>query len=447
MTGGAAPRARSAERLTWREVLSYGGGSMASNLSWNMVAGFLILYYTDVAFIPAAAVGTIVLLTRIFDAVVDPAVGLLVDRTRTRFGKARPYVLLAAIPFALLCALTFHVPYSTEAGKIIYASLTFGLLGVAYSFLYVPYAALQPLMTADEGELLRLSGVRAMGTSLASIIVYAGVLPAVVFFGHGDQHRGYVWAASLFAVLTTALYVTVFLNCRERTALAQQVRRTGVWRSLANLSRNKLWIITMVFETMIFTRLGFLVPSMAYYAKAAMHAPWLTSVLLPLMSVAILLGGFMGPWYLSSLGKRRGMIIALVFTMACFSCIPFCGNSPELVLPIFFFASISTGMQATLNFTLVAEAVELQQQKFGVREEGLLSSTASLSQKVGFAVGSASLAYALALSGYHPQSTQGDVREVLTLLVSIVPAVISVVQIVCIAFYDSEGRELLPTSG
>ena len=202
----------------------------------------------------------------------------------------------------------------------------------------------------------------------------------------------------------------------------------------------------MVFETMIFMRLGFLVPSMAYYAKEALGAPWLTSVLLPSMSVAILLGGFFGPRYLSAFGKRRGMVIALFFTIVCFAAIPLCGNSPKFVLPLFFLANISTGVQATLSFTLVAEAVELHQVTFGVREEGLLSSTASLSQKVGFAVGSASLAYALALTGYHPHSMQGNVRDVLTWLVSIVPAVISMVQVVCIAFYRTERREALPAS-
>lgn len=433
-------------RLGWREVLSFGAGSMASNLSWNMVAGFLIVYYTDVALIPAAVVGTIVLLTRVFDAVIDPVVGLLVDRTRSRFGKARPYLLFAAIPFALLCTLTFDVPHAATNWRILYAALTFGLLGVGYSFLYVPYSALLPLMTGDGSELLRLSGVRAMGTSFASILVYAGVMPVVALLGQGNRHRGYVWAAALFAALTTALYIIAFLNCRERVAVARHIRKTSVWRSLANLSRNRIWFITMVFETMIFTRLGFLVPSIAYYAKEVMGSPWLTSVLLPLMSIAILLGGFVGPRYLMSFGKRRGMLIALVFTTGCFVAIGFTDNSPGIVLPLFFLANISTGIQATLTFTLVAEAVELQQTRYGVREEGLLSSTASLSQKIGFAVGSASLAYALALTGYHPRSTQANVGNVLTWLVSLVPAAISILQVICITFYDSEDRKRLVAS-
>ena len=105
--------------LTWRERLSYGGGSVASNLSWNMVAGFLIVYYTDVALLPVAAVGTLILVTRIVDAMFDPVVGALVDRTRTRFGKARPYLLFAPVPFAVLCVLTFLVPDAAPMAKLV----------------------------------------------------------------------------------------------------------------------------------------------------------------------------------------------------------------------------------------------------------------------------------------------------------------------------------------
>ena len=164
MTGRVSLREDNGRRLSWREVLSFGGGSVASNLSWNMVAGFLIVYYTDVAFLPAAVVGTIILLTRIFDAVVDPAVGLLVDRTHTRLGKARPYVLFAAVPFALLCILTFDVPHATD--------------GTVLGPYYAPNAPAREngasvIDTDDGGARLRLRGtVRSLdGWPLAGALV------------------------------------------------------------------------------------------------------------------------------------------------------------------------------------------------------------------------------------------------------------------------------------
>lgn len=428
-------------KLSWREMLSYGGGSVASNLSWNMVAGFLIVYYTDIALLPVAAVGTLVLLTRIFDAFIDPVVGVLVDRTRTRFGKARPYVLYASVPFAILCVLTFSVPEGSTATKLIYAYATFGLLGVAYSFLYVPYGALQPLMTSNQDQLLRLSSVRAMGTSVASIIVYALVLPIVTWFGAGDQGRGYFGASAVFAAITAMLYWITFLNCRERGALATQANSPNVLRDIRNLLRNEIWIIAMIFEVLIFIRLGALVPAMAYYARETLHLPWLTSVLLPVMSVAILTGGLFSPWYLARFRKRRGMIMALIFTIACFALLPFCRSSVWLLLAVFFLAMISNGAQATMVFTMIAEAVDLQEARSGTRQEGLVSSSAALTQKIGFAVGSALVAYVLAFAGYSPHEQRPEVATALTWLVSGAPIVVALLQMVCISFYDFDHRE------
>lgn len=422
--------------LTWRERLNFGAGSVASNLSWNMVAGFLILYYTDVALLPVAAVGTLVLVTRVIDAMFDPVVGLLVDRTRSRFGKARPYLLFAPIPFAALCVLTFMVPDIGPTTKLAYACVTFGLLGLSYSLLYVPYGALQPLLSADSNEQLKLSGIRAMGTSVASIIVYALVMPAVTFFAARTGGSGYAAAAAAFALATTLLYWMVFLNCRERQTGVPANAHGSVWKSLRELVRNRIWIIAMLFEVLVFIRLGMLVPAMPYYSKEVLHRPAIMSVLLPLMSIAILTGGMLGPWYLAKLHKRRGMLLALGFTSACFLVMPFCLDTLWLLLTLFFLAMMSNGVQATMVFTMITESVEFQERKFGTRSEGLVSSSTGFSQKVGFAVGSSLVAYALAFAGYDPKVPQPAVSTTLIWLVSAGPILIAILQAICIAFYD-----------
>jgi GPH family glycoside/pentoside/hexuronide:cation symporter len=423
--------------LTWREKLSYGGGSVASNLSWNMVAGFLIVYYTDVALLPAAAVGTLVLVTRIVDAAFDPVVGVIVDRTRSRFGKVRPYLLFAPIPFAILCVLTFLVPDASQTVKLIYACATFGLLGLAYSFLYVPYGALQPTLTNDPRGQLQLSGIRAMGTSIASIIVYALVLPTVAWFAAHTGTNGYGGAAAVFAVVTALLYWNVFINCRERVNITQAAaERSSIGQSLRELRHNKIWIIAMAFEVLIFIRLGLMVPAMAFYAREVLHQPSLTSILLPLMSVSILTGGILAPWYLARMRKRRGVIVALCFSSVFFALMPFVSGSLPLLLGAFFLSMVSQGVQATTIFTMITEAVDLQQRKFGTRSEGLISSSTAFTQKVGFAVGSSLVAYALALAGYDPKVPQESVATALTWLVSAGPILVAVLQIACIAFYD-----------
>ena len=427
----------SAMPLTWREKLSYGGGSVASNLSWNMVAGFLIVYYTDVALLPAAAVGTLVLVTRIIDAAFDPVVGVIVDRTRSRFGKVRPYLLFAPIPFAILCVLTFLVPDASQATKLIYACVTFGLLGLAYSFLYVPYGALQPTLTNDPRAQLQLSGIRAMGTSVASIIVYALVLPTVAWFAARTGGNGYGGAATVFAIATAILYWNVFVSCPERITVVQTAAASNsIGKSLRELMHNKIWIIAILFEVLIFIRLGLMVPAMAFYAREVLHQPSLTSILLPLMSVSILTGGILAPWYLGRLRKRRGVIVALCFSSVFFALMPFLNGSLPLLLAAFFLSMVSQGVQATTIFTMITEAVELQQRKFGTRSEGLISSSTSFTQKVGFAIGSSLVAYTLAFAGYDPKVQHEAVGVAITWLISAGPILVAVLQIACIAFYD-----------
>ena len=423
-------------RVSQGEILSYGSGSVASSLSWNMVAGFLIVYYTDVILLPVAAVGTLVFLTRVIDALFDPMVGMLVDRTRTRWGKARPYILFMPIPFAILCVLTFAVPEGTVNERLTYAYITFGLLGLVYSLLYVPYGALQPLLTSDRQQLLTISSVRAMGTSIASIFVYALVVPAIAFFGGGRE--GYMWAAALFALCTTALYFVTFANCRERTAGDPETDRSPFKKAFGRALRNRVWVVAMLFEILIFIRLGIMTAAMAFYARIVLGSTASISILLPTLSVGILLGGFIAAPYLRRFGKKQGVTWFLWFTIAMFALVPVIGQTVLGFSIILFFGAIGAGVQATMVFAMVSESVEAQMRLFGFRDAGLLTSFAAFNSKVGFALGSAGVAWALALADYRPDVPTAAVAPTLIWIFCLSPIILSLLQIVVIRFYPED---------
>jgi glycoside/pentoside/hexuronide:cation symporter, GPH family len=431
-------------RLSWREVLSYCGGSVACNLSWNMVAAYLIIFYTDVAGIPIAAVGTLVLLARIFDAFVDPVAGVVVDRTNTRWGKARPYLVWFAIPFAVLAVLTFLVPSGWSLnGKLFWAYATFGLLGIAYSFLYVPYGAMQPSMTPLASEQLRLSSWRAMGTSIASLLIYSLIPPSIQYFGNAGANpgRGYVMTSLWISLLNAILFFNTVMNCRERAqppSVSTSTQSLGA--AFRALARNRVWLIAMGVEILIFLRLGALVPAMAFMARQVFQSTMMASVLLPVMSLSILTGGFLAPKVLAKLGKRRGIIYSLWFTIACFMTIPFLGHNKVAAVIVLYFAMLSNGIQATAVFAMIAEAVDWEMKRSGMRQEGLLSSSTSLAQKVGFALGSALLAYVLAAVGYKPGVTDPHIGNTLLWLVALVPIFVALSQMACIYWYDREDR-------
>lgn len=171
-------------RLSLKEKLSYGMGDMGFSLPYNMASGFLLIYYINVVRLPAAAVGTIFLVARLMDAVIDLAVGVAVDRTRTRWGRTRPYFLFTAVPYAVLSVAVFAVPDSWgQTAQLIYAFLTFKALGIMMSLGAIPYTALMPMMTSDTSERLKLGGMRSIGTSVSVVLGTAAVQPILAHLG------------------------------------------------------------------------------------------------------------------------------------------------------------------------------------------------------------------------------------------------------------------------
>lgn len=431
--------------LTRRETWSYAGGEVASNLAWNMVAGFLLLYYTDVAGLPVAALGTLMLATRVADAVFDPAVGLLVDRTRTARGKARPYLLYAAVPFALLTIATFSVPSALSGGgKLVYAYATFTLLGLLYSLLYIPYGALLPLMTQNPGEKLQLGSLRSMGTSLASIFVYGLTMPIVGWVAEGwGRQAGFSVAAVIMSLVTMALYFGVYANCRERYGEAPGHRHARLSTSLAQMVRNPVWRIVFALALLAFLRIGILVSSVAYYAKDVLRAPALISLILPLLSVAIFIGGFIASRWLRHIGKRAGNLIALGVAMVLTLALPLAEHNTMALIAVFALSNVASGIQGATIFVLIADAVEVHQERFGERSEGLLVSSVSFGMKVGMAIGSALTAYVLAWAGYSPAHATSQTVQALRWLFYGAPVALMLLQMLCFTL----GRVDPPASG
>lgn len=422
-------------RLTAREKYSYASGEIASNLGWNMVAGFLLLYYSDVALLPVAGLGTLMLVTRVLDAIFDPGVGLLVDRTRTRFGKSRPYILFAAIPFAVMMVATFSVPGGfSPQGKLVYAYVTFTLLGLLYSLLYIPYSAMLPMMTRDPVEKVQLGSLRSMGTSLASIIVYGLTLPLVALIGGQDRQHGFTMAAVIMATLTAALYFVVVGNCRERYTTPADAQSVAIGKSLRQMAGNPVWLLVFAFAMAAFIKIGIMVSSLAFFAKDVLGAPWMISVLLPLLSVAILSGGFIAGLVFRRVTKRLGNVVALAATLVPLCAMPFAQGNPPLFIALFTLANVTGGIQGATIFILLADSVEEHDRRFGNRAEGLLVSSVSFGMKVGMAIGTALTGYALAWAGYDPAQATPGANAALSWLFYGGQIALTLVQIACISF-------------
>lgn len=418
-----------------REKFAYGAGDMASNLSWNFVGSFLLFYYTNVAGVPIAVLGTLFLVARLLDAVVDPFIGVLVDRTSSRFGRARPYLLFAAVPFGALGVLTFTVPDVGDSAKLVYAFVTYLTLGILFSMVNVPYSALLPMMTRDRDERMQLGSLRAVGSSVGTIVVTAGTTPLVAVLGGGQ--RGWTTATVLYSVLSVGFFAWTFAGCRERHTLPVDPRTHDLRATVRGLPRNRAWTVTVAYGVLNFVRLGLVLAVTIYFALDVLRRPAAVSVLLPLVSGAMLVGGLLAPRYYRRLGLRRGNLVALAVGGVAWAGLgPLVGHLGAFVA-VYAVASLAVGLSMTSMFTMVAEAVEHQEARTGARQEGLLSAGVSFAVKAGSAVGAAAVAYALAWAGYDP-SSPGSATGAVSSLYLHVPLALIALQAVVVLFWPAD---------
>lgn len=419
--------------------LAYGLGDFGFGLSWNMVGAFLLFFYTDVALLPAAAVGTLLLVSRLADAAIDPVIGVLVDRTRGRSGRARPWFKWGAIPFGLLCAATFWMPPLGEHGRLIWAIATFAALGILFSAVNIPYGALLPMMTNRNGERLTLGSLRAAGTAISVIVATAATMPLVGAFGGGDQRLGFLIVGGLFGLVTTLTTLNL-LRCPEQVHAVEPPRGQAIWPQVRAMLANRAWHTVFLFALLNFVRFGAVLAITPFFAINVLGRPWMISILLPAVSGTLLIGSAIAPPYFKRLGMRRGNLIALLGALPLFAVLPLAEGSTAAFLSLYLLGSVLLSITMTAIFAMAAEAIDYHEQRTGTRNEGLLSSGISLSTKIGMALGGALVAFGLASIGYVPGKGGAEVVSGLRWLYYAPIVACLVAQMAVIARYPAIAR-------
>ena len=427
-------RALERPTLSRREVVSYGLGDISSSFSWNAASAFALYFYTDVALLPVAALGTLFFLSRIIDAIVDIGIGLSVDRTRSRWGKARPYLLFGAIPMGLFTVLVFVTPDLSETGRFVYACVTYFVLGLLVSVTNIPYSALLPMMSAELKDRVDLSVSRSVATSLGVIIVTASFMPGVAYFGAGDEKLGFFIMALIFGVLAALMLLVTFRECRERVDTSD-TQSVSILDDVAQMIRNQAWLAVSGFALLNFVRFGGILALTPFFAINVLGEPWMISVLLPTLSGTMLVGAFIARPILNRFGMRLSNTVALMLALALYLALPLTEEQPWLFISVYVLASLVLSITMTSIYAMASEAVDFHQWRFGGRKEGLLASGMAFSIKVGMAFGSAGVAYALALGGYEAGAVSEQARQTMSLLYYGIPVSVFLLQLICIQFY------------
>ncbi|MCP3774468.1 glycoside-pentoside-hexuronide (GPH):cation symporter [Paenibacillus sp. MZ04-78.2] len=424
------------DKLSLKEKVSYGLGDLASNFVWGMITSYLLYFYTNVYGLAAGVVGTLFLITRILDAIIDPFIGVLIDKTKTKHGKTRPYLLYVSVPFAVLSVITFITPNISEGGKLVYAYLTYLVLGILYSAINVPYGALMPLMTKNSDEKTQLGSFRMMGMALGAIIVSACTQPLVQAFGGGDEKVGYPITMTVYAVVGMILFYIVFKNCKERFDNSGLKSDESVGKSLLNLLKNRPWVMIALNSLFLFLRLGTMFGVLVYFVTYVLEQPYMVPLYLTLANVATFVGGAVAPFILKPLGKRNGSILVLSASIILFVMMIFLENgSPVLYLLLFFIANTLIGIHTPANFAMLADTADYHEWKFGQRTEGTLYSAYSFATKFGSAVGASFVAYALGWVNYDPNHLTDSAVSMIRTLMYVGPIAFTALQIVFLVMY------------
>ena len=431
------------EPLRFREKLGYGLGDTASNFFFATFNVFLLYYYTDIFGLTAAAVGTMFLLTKILDAVSDPIMGLIADRTNSRWGKFRPYLLWAAIPYGVCGYAMFANPEFSYAGKLIYAYVTYSLMMLAYTAINVPYSALMGVISPSSIERTKVASYRFFCAFAAGWLVGTFVTPLKNILGGGDEALGFKLTMLIFAVVSVALFWITFATTKER--VIPPPAKSDIKLDLKALLSNGPW--KALFLAGIFTliniavRNGTLLYYFKYYVGDDGTPLFLifdkTAVFLSLGLLAMMVGVSLTKWLSQRFEKRQLMIVLSLLNAASMAVFFF--TPPDqywLMVAINCVGMLAAGPTPALVWSMYADCADYGEWKTGRRTTALVFSTVQFSHKMGLAVGAGLTGIILSWFGFVANEIQSDSSMMgIRFMFSIFPTAFALMGLVAIYFY------------
>lgn len=437
--------------LSFSEKLGYGLGDTASNFFFHTFNIFLLSYYVDVFGLGAAAVGTMFLVTKSFDAFTDVGMGMLADRTNTRWGRFRPYILFTAVPFGAIGYAMFAGPELTENGKLVYAYVTYSAMMIAYTVINIPYSSLMGVMTPDSDERTTLSTFRFFCAFGAQLLISGFVIPLKNYLGDGDEARGYQLTMAIFAIASSSLWLFTFATTKERLPPPPD-ESANLKGDIGALFRNRPWLVMVaaaLFTLMnVAARGGATLFFMKYYvADPDAEVFWIfdrTSVFFLSGTAAMVAGVSTTKLFTKRFDKKSLMIVLTLLNaagLAAFYFIP--PDQYGLLLAVNFAATFIVGPTPAIVWAMYADIADYGEWQTGRRSTGLVFSGAMFAQKTGLAVGAGLAGWWLDLFGFVPNVEQTDEAILgIRLLFSIFPAVLTALAAASIVFYPLTKTQL-----
>jgi Na+/melibiose symporter-like transporter len=473
----------SSSKVTVVEKIGYSLGDFAANLIFQTLMTFLAFFYTDVYKIPAATASAIIFAGGMLGACFNPIMGIIADRTSTRWGKFRPWILWTAVPFGIMAMLAFNTPNFSPGGKIAYALITYILLVVCYSANNLPYSSLSGVLTGNMSERNSISSFRFVAVTIAQFIVQSLLLPLVLILGDGDKTKGFENIMTIFAITGVIFFIITFLTTRERI-IPKPEQKSSVKDDLSDLVKNKPWIAMLVITVFIFITLSLKGGMYVYYFKNYLDEKQLASFLqnigfnnlidgLNATLTSIGLHGFSWPKdaptsgfslfngggiimmlvgiilskpLADRFGKRDVFGTSLFISAMCLLLFYFYSpNSIALVFLTQLAHGLFYGISTPLLWAMIADVADFSEWKNNRRATAIIFSAMIFGLKAGLSIGGALVAGILAHYDYNPQLAVQSPETVngIKLSLSVYPTLTFCVSVACLFFYEIDKKKEL----
>jgi len=441
------------ERLSFTEKLGYGLGDTASNFFFQVFNIFLLYYYTDVYGIDPALIGIMFIVTKVVDAISDPVMGLVADRTNTRWGKFRPYLLWGAIPYGLLGYAMFAGPEFSDSGKLAYAYVTYTLMMLAYTVINVPYSALMGVISPSSQERTSVSTYRFFCAFLAALLIGTFVTPLKTILGGEDEAMGFRLTMALFAVISVALFWVTFATTRERVKPLEQ--KSDIRLDFKAVMANGPWLVLFIAAVVTLMNVAVRAGSIMFYFKYYVGDDGTpiflifdkTAVFMSSGMIAMILGIACTRWLADRWDKRNLLITLSMLNAASMAAFMFIPPDEYLTMAIVnALGAALIGPTPALVWSMYADTADYGEWKTGRRTTGLVFSALQFAQKFGLAVGAGMSGFILSMFGFVANQDQTDLSIMgIRLMFCIFPASLAVLGTIAIFFYplrDTQVRQI-----
>lgn len=424
------------QNISLKEKIGYGMGDFATGFGGVTIGSFVLYYYTDIIGVSASIIGGILLFSRFFDAITNVIIGILLDKTQGRYGKAKTWILYSTIPFAIFLVLSFVIPVHWDENiKLIYITIILNIYFLMYTASNIPYGTLASLITQDSNQRSFLNIFRMIGYFIVSILIPIITLPLVKFFGDGQ--KGWLITITIYALIMTCSFFIMLFSTKERVFVSKNEKNT-LKESLSVVILNKYWLIMFGITLLSFSILGLLTGVNVYYAKVNLDNINMVGTLNILFFFPLIIGLALTSICIKIIGRRKTVVFGMILLILGSAFMLFDSTNILIISLGSIVRGIGFAPIMGNAYAMLLNTIDYGEWKTGIRSDGLVYSAGSFSAILGSGVASGGIGWVLGLSGYHGDSINQpiEVSHTLEFLFIYTPLLLSILIIILLIFYN-----------